>query len=155
MLWGKKILQWTRTPQEAAEIMIHLNNKYALDGRNPNSYSGIFWVLGSLRPPLGACASGIRHDSLYELRKYCAQSFGEKVYSQIRAGLCITTASRVLAKLLFYGPILMRLGAYPLAVLKSTSVSPRPHELPMNDTFVYRSKMPASAEVVYRFQCRA
>ena len=46
MLWGKKVLEWTRTPQEALEILIELNNKYALDGRNPNSYSGIFWVLG-------------------------------------------------------------------------------------------------------------
>jgi len=46
MLWGKKILHWTQTPQEALEVMIHLNNKYALDGRDPNSYSGIFWVLG-------------------------------------------------------------------------------------------------------------
>lgn len=51
MLWGKKILQWTRTPQEAAEIMIHLNNKYGLDGRDPNSYSGIFWVLGRYDRP--------------------------------------------------------------------------------------------------------
>jgi deoxyribodipyrimidine photo-lyase len=46
MLWGKKILHWSRTPQDALDIMIHLNNKFALDGRNPNSYSGIFWVLG-------------------------------------------------------------------------------------------------------------
>jgi deoxyribodipyrimidine photo-lyase len=46
MLWGKKILEWTRAPQDAAAIMIELNNKYGLDGRNPNSYSGIFWVLG-------------------------------------------------------------------------------------------------------------
>jgi deoxyribodipyrimidine photo-lyase len=46
MLWGKKILHWTQSPQEALEVMIHLNNKYALDGRDPNSYSGIFWVLG-------------------------------------------------------------------------------------------------------------
>jgi deoxyribodipyrimidine photo-lyase len=51
MLWGKKILQWTTSPQEAATIMIHLNNKYALDGRNPNSYSGIFWVLGRYDRP--------------------------------------------------------------------------------------------------------
>ena len=51
MLWGKKILQWSRTPQEAAEIMIHLNNKYALDGRDPNSYSGVFWVLGRYDRP--------------------------------------------------------------------------------------------------------
>jgi deoxyribodipyrimidine photo-lyase len=46
MLWGKKILEWCRTPRKALEIMIHLNNKYGLDGRNPNSYSGIFWILG-------------------------------------------------------------------------------------------------------------
>jgi deoxyribodipyrimidine photo-lyase len=46
MLWGKKILEWSSTPQAALDTMIELNNKYALDGRNPNSYSGIFWVLG-------------------------------------------------------------------------------------------------------------
>ncbi len=46
MLWGKKILHWSPSPREALETMIHLNNKYAVDGRNPNSYSGIFWCLG-------------------------------------------------------------------------------------------------------------
>ncbi len=46
MLWGKKVLQWSRTPKEALHTLIHLNNKYAVDGRNPNSYSGIFWCLG-------------------------------------------------------------------------------------------------------------
>ncbi len=46
MLWGKKILHWSATPQQALQTMIHLNNKYALDGRDPNSYSGIFWTLG-------------------------------------------------------------------------------------------------------------
>jgi deoxyribodipyrimidine photo-lyase len=46
MLWGKKILQWSATPRDALATMIELNNKYAVDGRNPNSYSGIFWVLG-------------------------------------------------------------------------------------------------------------
>lgn len=46
MLWGKKIIHWSESPQEALQIMIHLNNKYAVDGRNPNSYSGIFWCLG-------------------------------------------------------------------------------------------------------------
>lgn len=46
MLWGKKILQWSATAQDALGAMIHLNNKYGLDGRDPNSYSGIFWVLG-------------------------------------------------------------------------------------------------------------
>lgn len=51
MLWGKKILEWTREPEEAAEIMVQLNNKYALDGRDPNSYTGIFWVLGRYDRP--------------------------------------------------------------------------------------------------------
>ncbi|GAC1633902.1 MAG: deoxyribodipyrimidine photolyase [Candidatus Acidiferrum sp.] len=53
MLWGKKILEWSKSPQQAAEIMIHLNNKYGLDGRNPNSYTGIFWVLGRYDRPWG------------------------------------------------------------------------------------------------------
>jgi deoxyribodipyrimidine photo-lyase len=51
MVWGKKILEWTRSPKKALDIMIHLNNKYALDGRNPNSYSGIFWILGRYDRP--------------------------------------------------------------------------------------------------------
>ena len=46
MLWGKKIFEWSRTPKSALKIMIHLNNKYALDGRDPNSWNGIFWILG-------------------------------------------------------------------------------------------------------------
>jgi deoxyribodipyrimidine photo-lyase len=46
MLWGKKVLEWTRTPEEAIDVLIELNNRYGLDGRNPNSYSGIFWCLG-------------------------------------------------------------------------------------------------------------
>ena len=46
MLWGKKILEWSAGPEESLDVMIELNNKYALDGRDPNSYSGIFWVLG-------------------------------------------------------------------------------------------------------------
>lgn len=46
MLWGKKILEWTNHPFEALEIMTELNDRYALDGRDPNSETGIFWVLG-------------------------------------------------------------------------------------------------------------
>jgi deoxyribodipyrimidine photo-lyase len=46
MLWGKRILEWASSPEEAAAWMIELNDTYALDGRDPNSYTGIFWVLG-------------------------------------------------------------------------------------------------------------
>lgn len=51
MLWGKKILEWTATAREALAVMIELNNRYATDGRDPNSYSGIFWVLGRYDRP--------------------------------------------------------------------------------------------------------
>jgi deoxyribodipyrimidine photo-lyase len=51
MLWGKKILEWSGSPREALDIMIELNNKYALDGRDPNSYNGIMWVLGRFDRP--------------------------------------------------------------------------------------------------------
>jgi deoxyribodipyrimidine photo-lyase len=53
MLWGKKILEWSPSPEEAADRMIELNNRYALDGRNPNSYTGIFWCLGRYDRPWG------------------------------------------------------------------------------------------------------
>ncbi len=46
MLWGKKILEWSPSPQTALEVMIDLNDRFALDGRDPNSYSGIGWCLG-------------------------------------------------------------------------------------------------------------
>nr|WP_164102700.1 deoxyribodipyrimidine photolyase [Candidatus Laterigemmans baculatus] len=46
MLWGKHVLHWTQSPREALEVLVQLNNKYALDGRDPNSYSGIFWIFG-------------------------------------------------------------------------------------------------------------
>jgi deoxyribodipyrimidine photo-lyase len=51
MLWGKKVLQWSTSPREALAALIELNNKYALDGRDPNSYSGIFWCLGRYDRP--------------------------------------------------------------------------------------------------------
>jgi deoxyribodipyrimidine photo-lyase len=46
MVWGKKILEWSPSPMAALDAMIELNNKYALDGRDPNSYTGIMWCLG-------------------------------------------------------------------------------------------------------------
>jgi deoxyribodipyrimidine photo-lyase len=46
MLWGKKVLEWTASPREALRVLIELNNRYALDGRDPNSYGGILWTLG-------------------------------------------------------------------------------------------------------------
>ena len=46
MYWGKMILQWSKTPQEAFERALYLNDKYELDGRDPNSCAGIAWCFG-------------------------------------------------------------------------------------------------------------
>jgi deoxyribodipyrimidine photo-lyase len=51
MLWGKKVIEWSRSPAEAYETLVHLNNKYALDGRDPNSYTGILWCFGLFDRP--------------------------------------------------------------------------------------------------------
>ena len=46
MYWGKKILEWTPSPQEAFQRAIYLNNKYELDGRDPNGFAGVAWCFG-------------------------------------------------------------------------------------------------------------
>lgn len=51
MLWGKKIIEWSANYEEAFKIAEELNNKYAYDGRNPNSYTGILWCFGLFDRP--------------------------------------------------------------------------------------------------------
>lgn len=46
MLWGKNVIAWSSSYEVAFETLVHLNNKYCLDGRNPNSYAGILWCFG-------------------------------------------------------------------------------------------------------------
>jgi deoxyribodipyrimidine photo-lyase len=46
MYWGKKILEWSRTPADALATAVYLNDRYALDGRDPNSYTNILWCFG-------------------------------------------------------------------------------------------------------------
>ncbi|MHA2392694.1 MAG: deoxyribodipyrimidine photo-lyase [Promethearchaeota archaeon] len=48
MYWGKKILEWTESPEDAMKIAIFLNDKYELDGRDPNGYVGIAWSIGGV-----------------------------------------------------------------------------------------------------------
>ena len=84
MLWGKAVLQWTATAGDALRILEHLNNKYALDGRDPNSYSGIHWIFGKFdrpfyrRPIYGT----VRYQSLkaaagkFDTEAYCRR-YGE------------------------------------------------------------------------------
>lgn len=51
MLWGKAVLMWTRDAAECLAFLEHLNNKYSLDGRDPNSYGGIMWTFGKFDRP--------------------------------------------------------------------------------------------------------
>ncbi|WP_448378764.1 deoxyribodipyrimidine photo-lyase [Fervidobacterium sp.] len=48
MYWAKKILEWTRSPEDALNFAIYLNDKYELDGRDPNGYTGIAWAIGGV-----------------------------------------------------------------------------------------------------------
>ena len=48
MYWAKKILEWTKSPEEALYASIYLNDKYQLDGRDPNGYAGIAWSIGGV-----------------------------------------------------------------------------------------------------------
>ena len=51
MTWGKAILSWARHPQDALDLMIDLNHRFALDGNDPNSYGGLLWCLGLFDRP--------------------------------------------------------------------------------------------------------
>jgi deoxyribodipyrimidine photo-lyase len=55
MYWGKKILEWCNTPQYAHEVTLKLNNKYFIDGRDPNSFSNVAWVFGNHDRPWTEC----------------------------------------------------------------------------------------------------
>ncbi|MEW6535535.1 MAG: deoxyribodipyrimidine photo-lyase [Candidatus Auribacterota bacterium] len=46
MYWGKKILEWSQSPEEALKTALYLNNKYELDGRDPNAFTGVLWCFG-------------------------------------------------------------------------------------------------------------
>ncbi|HCY00536.1 MAG TPA: hypothetical protein DG754_10390, partial [Bacteroidales bacterium] len=48
MYWAKKILEWTEDVSEAMKFAIYLNDKYSLDGRDPNGYAGIAWSIGGV-----------------------------------------------------------------------------------------------------------
>jgi deoxyribodipyrimidine photo-lyase len=81
MYWGKKIIEWIRTPEEAFRTALYLNNKYELDGRDPNGFTGVAWCFGKHdrpwpgHPVLGKVrimkASGLR-------RKFDADAYARK-----------------------------------------------------------------------------
>ena len=51
MYWGKKILEWSEEPEQAFAIALYLNNKYELDGSDPNGYTGVAWCFGKYDRP--------------------------------------------------------------------------------------------------------
>jgi deoxyribodipyrimidine photo-lyase len=82
MLWGKTVLQWTSNAAEALRVLEHLNNKYSLDGRDPNSYSGIFWIFGKFDRPFypRPIYGNVRYMSLkaakgkFDVKRYVAEA---------------------------------------------------------------------------------
>jgi deoxyribodipyrimidine photo-lyase len=53
MYWGKKILEWSPSPQEGYQTALYLNNRYEIDGRDPNGYAGVAWCFGKHDRPWG------------------------------------------------------------------------------------------------------
>jgi deoxyribodipyrimidine photo-lyase len=78
MYWGKKVIEWTESPERAFEILCYLNDKYELDGRDPNGYAGIAWCFGKHDRPwkeraiFGKCrymnAAGLERK--YDIQQY-------------------------------------------------------------------------------------
>jgi deoxyribodipyrimidine photo-lyase len=82
MYWGKKILEWSKNPRTGFKIALHLNNKYELDGRDPNAFAGVAWCFGkhdrawAERPVFGKVrymnAAGLK-------RKFDADAYVKKI----------------------------------------------------------------------------
>jgi deoxyribodipyrimidine photo-lyase len=84
MYWGKKILEWTKNPEDALRIALYLNNKYELDGRDPNGFTGVAWCLGKHDRPWGErpVFGKVRYMSAKGLRrKFDADAYVRKVES--------------------------------------------------------------------------
>ncbi|ABZ84419.1 deoxyribodipyrimidine photolyase [Heliomicrobium modesticaldum Ice1] len=82
MYWGKKILEWTADPERAYRIAVELNDTYALDGRDPNGYTGIAWCFGKHDRPWGerAIFGKVRYMNAAGLRrKFDIEAYVRKV----------------------------------------------------------------------------
>ena len=90
MYWAKKILEWARTPEQAMEFAVYLNDRYSLDGRDTNGYAGIAWSIGGVhdrawgeRPVFGK----IRYMSYNGCRsKFDVSAYIEKIHGYERSG---------------------------------------------------------------------
>jgi deoxyribodipyrimidine photo-lyase len=77
-LLPKKILEWTRSPEEAFDIAVRLNDRYELDGRDPNGYAGIAWAIGGKHDR----AWGPERPIFGTIRYMSAASTGRKFHSK-------------------------------------------------------------------------
>ena len=77
MYWGKKIVQWSKSPDEAWDIAIRLNNKYFLDGRDANSFTNVGWLFGLHDRPWGPqpVFGTVRSMSEASLKKFDADAY--------------------------------------------------------------------------------
>ena len=96
MYWAKKILEWSKSPAEAHRIAVRLNDKYELDGRDPNGYAGIAWaILGKFdrpwfeRPIFGQIRymSGASTGKKFDSKKYIEQNLTASLF--ISAWSCL------------------------------------------------------------------
>jgi deoxyribodipyrimidine photo-lyase len=86
MLWGKKVLEWSPRPTDAYRILVDLNNRYALDGRDPNSWTGILWCFGLFDRPW-APARPVLGNVRYMSSENTARKFRLGPYLDYVAGL--------------------------------------------------------------------
>lgn len=102
MYWAKKILEWTPSPDEALRLAIYLNDKYSIDGRDPNGYVGCMWAIagvhdrawGPVRPVFGTIRF-MNYDGCkrkFDIAKYIARISAEK--NALRSGSAVSSSSQ-------------------------------------------------------------
>ncbi len=81
MYWGKKILEWSPSPEEAFAVTLRLNNRYFLDGRDPNSFTNVGWLFGLHDRPWGRrkVFGTVRYLGPNTLKKFDAKAYLEAV----------------------------------------------------------------------------
>ncbi len=81
MYWAKKILEWTEMPEEALRIAIYLNDRYSIDGRDPNGYVGCMWAVGGLHD-MGYKERSVFGKVRYMNRAGASSKFSVSTYEQ-------------------------------------------------------------------------
>jgi deoxyribodipyrimidine photo-lyase len=61
--WGKKIIEWSLTTQDALDTMLYIHDRYALDGRDPNTYTNCLWCFD--------CTTGLGERKIFGMVRYC------------------------------------------------------------------------------------